>query len=112
MPMGGRIWCAKPNIERSALDIGGTCVYPPANNGVAMRGAVEAQVAGLGWPGARLPMGGRVWRAKLNIEHIALNIGRTCRKLPADGSGSLWDMGEVPLEGLEGLEPNMCRGGC
>jgi hypothetical protein len=45
-----------------------------------------------------------------DTEHRApdtLDIGWTCGKPPADGSGGLWDAGEELLEGLGGLKPDM-----
>jgi hypothetical protein len=45
---GGLVWCAKPKIERDALDIGGTCGLPPADGSRALCDAGEGPLQGLG----------------------------------------------------------------
>jgi hypothetical protein len=80
--------------------------------GVAARyedGKIE--IEGLEGPGARVPKGGRVWRTRPDIKHVALAIGGTCRIAPADRSGGLWDAGEDLVEGLGRLTPDMHKGG-
>jgi hypothetical protein len=54
--------------------------------------------------------GGPVWRAKPTIARHGRIIGGTWSKLPANGSGSLWDAGEGPVAGLGGLEPEIYKG--
>jgi hypothetical protein len=48
---------------------------------------------------------------KPKIEPRGLDIGGTRGKAPANGSVGLYDGGEWPFAGLEGLEPEMRRGG-
>ena len=56
----GRIWRAKPNIEPSGLDIGGTCGNPPAGGSGGLCEAGETGGEGVEGPGARVGVGGRV----------------------------------------------------
>ena len=113
VPIGRQIWHVKPNIELHGLDIGGASGYGLAEGSGGMWDATEAQVAGLGRAGAGMPMGGWVWHTKLNIEHDALNIGKTSRQPPTDSSRGMQDAKETLPEGLGGLEPNMHNmGGC
>ena len=91
IPKSGWIWHMIGKIEPHGLGIGGICVWPPAEGGRRMWDAAGAQVEGLRGPGAGMPMGGRIWRAKLNIEPHGFDIGGTCVYSTANGGGGIRD---------------------
>jgi hypothetical protein len=62
-------------------------------------------LGGLEGPGARVPMGRRVWRARPNIEPAGLDINGTRKKPLNSGSGRWGDAMETCLKGWRGWEP-------
>jgi hypothetical protein len=96
------VWRAKTTIEPHGLDIGGTCVGPPAEGGEWMRDAIETRAEGLGGAWSRNTQDRVVGRAKTTIEPHGLDIGGTCVGPPAEGGGWMRDAVEARVEGLGG----------
>ena len=67
----------------------------------------EALVEGTGGAGSQYAGDGCIRHTKPKIERDAPDIGGSYGKQPANDSGGSWEMGDVPLEELGGLEPNM-----
>jgi hypothetical protein len=107
---GRRVWRARPTIEPSGLGIGGTCEKPLNSGSGKLGDMMETELAALEGPGARAREGRRIWRARPTIEPSGLDIGGTCGKPPANGSGDWWDAVEVLLGGLGAWSP-ICTGG-
>jgi hypothetical protein len=94
--------------------LGSISVGPAGNPQLTVAGGCgmreRGQLKGWGAWSPRCTRGAGLARETENRAH-GLDIGGTCGKPPADGSGGLWDAGEGPLEGLGGLEPDMHKGG-
>jgi hypothetical protein len=72
---GGPVWRAKPKLEPAGLDIGGTGRIPPGDGSEDTCGAGEPEVEGWGGSGARVRVGGRIWRNCISSPLGSISVG-------------------------------------